>query len=222
MDVANNVTDSDLPRLKQLASDLLAVDAPELAVLDQIAALAAEIAGRGREAVRRRLLDRVIENAQAIFAASPGDLRSRLEQSPLDALSDFGSMLDGALSAGTAFLQADAALLAARERGDYAAMAPLAMEADATRKTLAHASADFAKRLGLDEPLTPEALAAQPPAAPVVDVPASEEPLPTEAGVLSGEGAVVEMEPGQSAEAQPERRRLRALIRQMRPLSEAS
>ena len=128
--------------------------------------------------------------------------------------------------------------MTARRRGDYAAMAPLAIEADAQKTALESATVGFAERLGLAGLLIEHADAAEEPAPEPVpeaapagaasepDVPV--EPPPATNSVAAEvaaeapmeaarEGAPDEPEP---AEAQPERRRLRALIRQMRPPSD--
>jgi hypothetical protein len=230
MKAASSVIDSELPRLKQLAGDLLAIESPEVGVLDQIALLAAAIASRSREAARQLLLDDLTLSAQGIFPAAAADVRSRLAQAAFDDLAELGGLLDRAVAAAAAFRQADSGLMAAREKGDYAAMAPLAIEADSQKKALATASGEFADRLGLgpvrtDETLMPEP---EPPAASAS--PAMPEPTPVAAAPLSLAGAdtaadalmaeppagePVELE--RSAEAPPERGWRRALIRQMRP-----
>lgn len=233
--------DSELPKLKQLASGLLATDLPELSILDDIAALAAAIAARTREAAeaaRVQLLEAVKQNAGAVFATTTDELHGRLTQAGLEELSGLGALLDQAVAAASAFREADISLMAAREQGDYAAMAPLAIEADTQKKALTSAGAEFANRLGLGDALTPAALAPKPAAAPdpapAVEVspsppaaaapePASTIVLPTTVAEADGVADASEARADElpdldrPADGQPERRRLRALIRQMRP-----
>jgi len=233
MKAGMSVIDSELPRLKQLASELLAAESPELSALDQIASLAAAIASRSREAARQQLLDEVMEGARAIFPAAPDELTSRLAQAAFDELASLGTLLDRAAAAAAAFHQADSGLMAAREKGDYAAMAPLAIEADGQKKALAAASAEFTSRIGLGGTLTAQPLAANAASAPEA-VPSADPPQPAAAAepvvdaafstVAEPDAAAMADEPAgelseldQPAEGPPERRRLRALIRQMRP-----
>lgn len=238
MEVANTVQASELAPLRALAGEFLAADPVEIGVLDRIASLAAELAARCREQARLQMLDLVEARALPLLPAAADDLRPRLAPLPIDELSALAGLLDRAVTARAAFEEADSGLMAARRRGDYAAMAPLALEADAQKSALETATAEFVQRLGLEgvllaEPDEPEeaavaAAASQEPASPAVAAgPAV--PPPSEAAVgeemvepAAGEPdapptAPTEAEP---AEAQPERRRLRALIRQMRPASE--
>ena len=235
MKADTSVIDSELPRLKQLASELLAAESPELSALDQIASLAAAIASRSREAARQQLLDDVTESAQTIFPAALDELKSRLARAAFDELASLGTLLDRATAAAAAFHQADSGLMAAREKGDYAAMAPLAIEADSQKKALATVSAEFASRIGLGETLTAQPLAAKaaaPPEAassadppepaataePVLDTALSDVAEPDAATAMTAdEPAGDPLDLDRPAEGPPERRRLRALIRQMRP-----
>ncbi len=237
MEVGTSVADSELPKLKSLASELLAAESLDLAVLDQIAALAAEIAARCREETRRQLVELVAKGAQAIFPTAAEDLRSRLAQSSLDELSSLGALLGDAMTARTAFARADSGLMTARDRGDYAAMAPLALEADTQKSALAAAGAEFANRIGLGGALTPDtmpATAAEESARAFAAVEASNAVSPREAPAvpppsgapeadflaassmpedLAGIPAELDLPPGAPAE----RRRIRDLIRQIRP-----
>ena len=127
--------------------------------------------------------------------------------------------------------------MAARRRGDYAAMAPLAIEADAQKTTLENATVGFAERLGLtgallaEDPVdgspattpAPEPTSTEMTSDPAITV--EEPPSSTDyvAAELTAETQMIpekSMADAELAEAQPERRRLRALIRQMRPTSD--
>ncbi len=251
MKAGKRIADGELPKLKSLASEFLAAEIPELSVLDQIATLAGEIAGRMREAARQQLVDLVAHGAQAIFPAATEDLQSRVAQSSHDELSRLGGLLDAANTAQTAFRRADADLMAARDRGEYAAMAPLALAADTQKKAFAAAGAEFATLIGLGSALTPDIVAAEPvgdavangvangvgdgsadrpadpavadeggvaaPAASAVDVTENSgggvAPLPE-----SEEAAPLDLD--RPVESLPERRRIRDLIRQMRPVQD--
>jgi hypothetical protein len=242
MEPLNTVDPGELAPLRQLASEFLAADAVEVGVLDRIASLASELAARGREQARLKMVDLVEARALPLLPAAADDLRSRLGPLSLDELSGLATLLEQAVTARAAFEEADSGLMAARRRGDYAAMAPLAMEADAQKTALENATIGFAERLGLGGVLLEEASAAQTPAAepnpePAVSEVASEpaaaaeEPLPeaptdyvtaevaAEAPVEAAASEIPSADP-EPAEAQPERRRLRALIRQMRPNSD--
>src|SRR5437868_6948975 len=148
MEPVQGIAHRELSELKRLAGEVAAAEMPGLDALDQLASLAAEIAVRSREAVRHQLLERVAQNAPAIFADGSMDLRGRLAQSSLHELSRLEALLDQATAAREALTRADTELMAARERGDYAAMAPLAIEADTRKGALAAAGAEFANRLG--------------------------------------------------------------------------
>ena len=239
MEAVNTIDPGELAPLRQLASEFLAADAVEIGVLDRLASLATELAARGREQSRLKMVDLVEARALPLLPAAANDLRSRLDPLALDELSALATMLEQAVTARVAFEKADSGLMAARHRGDYAAMAPLAMEADTHKTALESATVGFAERLGLagfliehadaaEEPAPepkPEAAAPGPqagPQAPVEPPPAADQ-VPAEAAAeapiepAAPEGAPDEAEP---TEAQPERRRLRALIRQMRPASD--
>ena len=239
MEAVNTVDPGELAPLRQLASEFLAADAVEIGVLDRLASMATELAARGREQSRLKMVDLVEARALPLLPAAANELRSRLNPLALDELSALATMLEQAVTARAAFEEADSGLMAARRRGDYAAMAPLAMEADTQTTALESATVGFAERLGLadfliehadaaeesapesepvaaaPEPATePDAPVEPPPAADQVSVEtAAEAPIEP----ASTEGAPDETEP---TEAQPERRRLRALIRQMRPASD--
>jgi hypothetical protein len=191
------------------------------------------------------MVDLVEARALPLLPAAADDLRSRLGPLSLDELSALATMLEQAVTARAAFEKADTGLMAARRRGDYAAMAPLAIEADAQKNVLETATVGFAERLGLTGILIEEFPADEaPPAEPAPDPaegvgpeaagePApSSEPSPTaapaeyvaadtaaEAPVEAAPLETASTEP-EAAETQPERRRLRALIRQMRPASD--
>jgi hypothetical protein len=239
MEAVNTIDPGELAPLRQLASEFLAADPVEIGVLDRLASLAAEQAARGREQSRLKMVDLVVARALPLLPGAANDLRSRLDPLALDELSALATMLEQAVTARAAFEKADTGLMAARRRGDYAAMAPLAIEADTQKTALESATVGFAERLGLadllmehtdaaDEPAPePQPMAAAPEPEPEPDAPA-EPPLAADqvsedaaAEALiepaAAEGAPEEAEP---TEAQPERRRLRALIRQMRPASD--
>jgi hypothetical protein len=148
MEATESVVDSELPKLKRLAGELLAGDTAELALLDQIASVAAGIAARCRDEARQHLMEQVAEGAQAILPRAIDDLRSRLAQSSLEELAILAGVLDKAGSVCAAFERADSNLMAARERGDYAAIAPLALEAENQENALATAIVEFANRIG--------------------------------------------------------------------------
>jgi hypothetical protein len=205
----------DLAPLKTLAGELLAADSVDLGMLDRIGALAADLATRGREQARRQMLDLVEARALPLFAAAGDDLRARLTPLALDELSALAALLDTAVTARAAFEEADSGLMAARRRGDYAAMAPLALEADAQKNALESATTEVAERLGLAGAV-PELPPADEPAAASAAEPEPAEPA--SAAAASEDGAAAPEAEGQ--EALPERRRLRALIRQMRPAAE--
>lgn len=240
MELGKSVADAELPDLKGLASELLAAEAPAAALLDQIASLAATIAARTREEARRQLLDGVAAAASAIFPAAVNDLQPRLAQASLDELSNLKGLLDRATDALAAFERADAGLMAARDRGDYAAMAPLALEAGTQKGVLDAARAEIARQLEIDTTAmhAPAAAAPEETVAPVAassvramasepspsfagegEIVALSSPsdTPTRAAVTGGLPADHIEEPQPDApESQVERRRLRGLIRQMR------
>ena len=233
MEPVNTVDPGELVPLRQLASEFLAADAVEIGVLDRIASLATELAARSREQSRLKTVDLVEARALPLLPAAANGLRSRLEPMSLAELSALAAMLEQAVTARAAFEEADSGLMAARRRGDYAAMAPLAIEADAQKTALESATVGFAERLGLAEILLEHADAAEEPgpepvpeaAAPetVSEAAAAVEPPPAANDVTVEAAAEAPMEPapeGVTEEPQPERRRLRALIRQMRPTSD--
>ena len=240
MAVVQSIADNELAELKRLARQIVAAEAPELNILDQIGTLAAELAGSYRETARQELLQQVTENASAVFPSVARDLRKRLADASLYELSRLEALLDQALAARDALTRADGELMAARERGDYAAMAPLAMEADTRKIALADTGAEFEKRLGPDE-----AKAVNPVVAAVYEVPAGDavaaNPEPVlddyrapgetvdpelssvseglsepEAATPSGEPASNLVELGLIPQTRAERRRIRDLIRQVR------
>lgn len=240
MATGNSLAHSELPKLKSLASDLLAAESPDPSVLDEIASLAAAIAAHCREQARAELLGLVVEAARAIFPDAADDLRSRLAGSSHADLSGLGSLLDDANEARTAFARADAGLMEARGRGDYGAMVPLALEAEGRKKALAAASAEFVNRTGCDASLlSPIAVApangatgrdvaaqaAPPPASPTdfSPAPAAEAAPEAPAAMLSrmpAEPAALPMEPDPPGESPTGRRRIRDLIRQVRTMPE--
>ena len=242
MEPVNTVDPGELAPLRQLASEFLAAEAVEIGVLDRMAALASELAARGREQARLKMVDLVEARALPLLPAAADDLRSRLGPLSLDELSGLASLLEQAVTARAAFEEADSGLMAARRRGDYAAMAPLALEADSQKTTLENATVGFAERLGLGgvlleqapvdaapaakphpEPALsevagePAAAAAEPPAEAPTDYVAAEAVAKAPVEAAAPEHPSADPEP---AAAQPERRRLRALIRQMRPTSD--
>ncbi|HLY44094.1 MAG TPA: hypothetical protein VKQ73_00840 [Stellaceae bacterium] len=232
MNRATSVTDSELPTLQLLARELAEAEAPELSSLDRIAALAGEIAARCRDGARRELLEQLSAGAQGMFQVAGDDVASRLSGSSLDELSALGVLLDEAGAARAAFAGVDADLMAARERGDYAAMAPLALEADKHKTALAAASGEFASRLGLEaSPAMPMLAASAPPRTveePAVVEAALEPAALDEPSYLGSLGALTEDEDvsedvgavltnsAQRPPSQSERRRIRDLIRQVR------
>jgi len=239
MEAVNTIDPGELAPLRQLASEFLAAEPVEIGVLDRLASLATELAARGREQSRLKMVDLVEARALPLLPAAASDLRSRLDPLALAELSALATMLEQAVTARAAFEQADTGLMAARRRGDYAAMAPLAIEADTQKTALESATVGFAERLGLADLLIehadaaeelapePQPMAATPepeaepdaPAEPPLAADQVSEDAAAEAPIepAAAEGAPEEAEP---TEAQPERRRLRALIRQMRPASD--
>jgi hypothetical protein len=228
MGPVNTVDPGELAPLRQLASEFLAADAVELGVLDRLASMAAELAAKSREQARQKMADLVEARALPLLPDAAGDLRARLAPLSLDELSRLSTLLEQAVTARAAFEEADSGLMAARRRGDYAAMAPLAMEADAQKTALENATVGFAERLGITGVLLEQtpvdgALAPEPEPAPEAAATsgelagiAEELPAATEYPAAARENPSAEPE----ADAQPERRRLRALIRQMRPTSD--
>jgi hypothetical protein len=228
MEAGYGVALDELPRLKSLMADLLATESPDPAVLDEIVALAAAVAVQCREQARAALLGLVVEAARAMFPDADDDLRARLAGSSHADLSALGSLLDGANEARTAFTRADAGLMEARGRGDYGAMVPLALEAEAQKKALAAASAEFSNRTGFDGGTPPEVAVAQPSEEPAVEAATAAPALPTDPppAALSGDmpdGAALPLppspaEPDPPGESPAGRRRIRDLIRQVRTM----
>jgi hypothetical protein len=131
-----NTRASELVNLRELARELLTVEVPELNLLEQMASLAAAIASEHREVRRRELIDRVqAAQARLSIAIEP----SQLARLSVDKLSALEASLDRAVAAHAALSRADSEMMLARDRGDYAAIAPLALEADTQNKTLAAA-----------------------------------------------------------------------------------
>jgi hypothetical protein len=220
---ADGLFPSELPELKRLAGEILAGDPPDLAVLDAVAALAAAVAADCRERNRRQLCDQLMQSAEAIFQAKPDEVRSRLADLPLAELSSLAAMADGLAGARTRFAQADADLRAAHTRGDYAAMAPLALDADRHKTALAAATADLAKGLGIGGELAAE----RAPSTVAVETAAEPPPGGDDAGdddVAGDADADRNGDAGPSADLAPEPRsdrpRLRDLIRQIRAVPE--
>jgi hypothetical protein len=232
MEAVNTIDPGELAPLRQLASEFLAADPVEIGVLDRLASLATEVAARGREQSRLKMVDLVEARALPLLPAAANDLRSRLDPLALDELSALATMLEQAVTARAAFEEADSGLMAARRRGDYAAMAPLAMEADAQKTALENATVGFAERLGISGVLLEQvsvdgALAPEPEPAPEAAATSGElagiaDELPAATEYPTAEAAAARENPSAEpeADAQPERRRLRALIRQMRPTSD--
>lgn len=220
------VADGELPKLKKLASDLLAVESPDPAVLDEIASLAAAVAARFREHARRDLLRVVVEAAQAIFPNASEDLRALLGQATHPELSSLGALLEDADQARTAFAHADSGLMEARGRGEYGAIVPLALEAESRKKAFAAATAEFASRMGFDASLLPDIAAMSAPEATDADdatanpPPSPDElpPAPPDAAEpeADAEAAGSPVEPDMLEETPAGRRRIRDLIRQVR------
>ena len=226
----DSIIDHDLPQLKTLASALLAAEEPPVDVLDEIAVLASAIAARWRDATRQRLVDQVMAEGGALLPAASGNLGARLADASLDELSGLAELLGAATVAQTAFERTDADLMAARERGEYAAMAPLAIEADSHRSALAAATAAFAERIDrlplkadppTAEPAEPEAAAtAEPAANPIALAVMEGEDAPMLDETEASNAVVVDLDRRPTSQA--ERRRIRDLIRQMRTSEEAS
>jgi hypothetical protein len=212
MEDRQGVTDSELPKLKRLAGDLLAAEAPDPAVLDEISALAATVATQLREHARRELARLVADAVPAVFPNPPEGLLAQLAQTAQGELSSLGALLEDAGKARAAFAEADAGLLAAHGRGDYSAMVPLAREAENQKRAFAAATAEFASRVGYGGSLTAEITAPPPPAAnggetaapEAADVPAppAEPPIAAEPDAAAADAAVPE--PAAPEEAMPE------------------
>jgi hypothetical protein len=237
MDDLAIIADDELARLKSLANELLAAETVELPLLEGIALLAGDIAARRRDSARRRLLAAITEAATALFAPAADDATSRLADRPLDELANLEQLLSAALAAHHAFAETDRALMAAHDGGDFAAMAPLALEADRQKSALAAALAQFASRSGIDASLRTDPLktpATAPTAArSAADAAAIDEPATPDADAamsapagaisLTAEPPVSPPDGHPEAERQPatpERRRIRDLIRQVRPVAD--
>lgn len=209
MNSGQRVTDSELPRLKRLAGEVAAAESPDIVALEELATLAGEIAKRARDLARQQLLDLVVQGAQMVFPRADEDLRARVAQSSVEDLARLGALLDDAGTARAGFVHADAGLMAARGRGDYAAMAPLAVEADTHKKAFATAGAAFADLVGLAGSLVADVTDVSAAAAPAVVADAD--------GAAPDSGDVPPLDLDVPADSQPERRRIRDLIRQIRP-----
>jgi hypothetical protein len=237
MDDRANIADDELGRLKSLASALLAMETAELPLLESMASLAGDIAARCRDNARRRSLAAIAEAVAALFAPPIDDPAERLAERSLDELTSLEQLLGAAEAARHAFAEADRALMAAHERGDFAAMAPLALEADRQKSALAAACAQFASRSGIDASMRTDPPDMNMPAAPEVAQPAAAagEPRPATAdgaaaanpplGETSAPATPAGSTPDGHTEAErhpasPERRRIRDLIRQVRPAAE--
>jgi len=245
MIAVQGVANRELTELKRLAGQVAAADLPDVAALDQIALLAADIAGRFREAARRELLEQLTKNTPEIFPDCAKDLPARLTEASLAELSRLEGLLDQAKAAHEALTRADAELMAARERGDYAAMAPLALEADTNKVALAVAGGEFEKQLGsvvavpaaaepetVTTPEAVEAAAASPEPAPSGDAVSAADSGDDEADATEADSAEASAEPepavvetgsnlvelGVHPVTRGERRRIRDLIRQVRTL----
>ena len=133
MEPVTTIDPAELAPLRRLANEFLAADAVEVGVLDRLASLAGELAAKGREQARQKMVDLVEARALPLLPAAAGDLRARLSPLPLDELAALSTLLEQAVTARAAFEEADSGLMAARRRGDYAAMAPLAIAADAQK-----------------------------------------------------------------------------------------
>ncbi|HKS89417.1 MAG TPA: hypothetical protein VJR70_08260 [Stellaceae bacterium] len=236
MNPNTSVADSELPTLKRLASEIAGAEAPELGALEQIAALAAEIAARFRETARRELVEQLMAGVPALFPAAGEEWQAQLASAAVDDLTSLAALLGDAETVRTAFAQLDAQLMAARERGDYAAMAPLAIEADAKKSAFAAVSGEAASRLGIDAataalvmPAAPEApAAAAEPASEFAAAIAATEPEMPVANAEDVFASIAPPEPpasnlvelGMRPTTQAERRRIRDLIRQVRATPE--
>jgi hypothetical protein len=202
------VADSELPKLKKLAGDLLAAQAPDPAVLDEISALAATVATQLREHARQELARLVAEAVPAIFPTPPEGLLAQLTQTAQGELSSLGALLEDAGKARAAFAEADAGLLAAHGRGDYSEMVPLAREAENQKRAFAAATAEFASRVGYGGSLTAEIAAPAPPAASgdetSAPVPAPADEVPPEAPVAAAPEDAAVPEAAAPEEAAPE------------------
>jgi hypothetical protein len=242
MDGGNGVAERDLAKLKSLASGLLGTEAPDPAVLDEVAALAAAVASYRREQSRLELLGQVLESARAIFPKAGDELRSHLAPSAPAELADLLAALGGATEARTAFARADAELMTARDRGDYGAMVPFVLEAESRKKAFDAATAEFVSRIGFGGRLmteiggaasvavAPENRAAPPnqpdppppppasPAGPPSDAAGDDPPDAAAAPAHAFEEAPAEPvhDPAMPPESPAGRRRIRDLIRQVR------
>lgn len=236
MEAGQVVTDGDLPKLRRLAGDLLAAEAPDPAVLDEIAALAASVASSCREQARQKLLGLVVEAARAVFPERAGQLAERLDQASHAELSRLSVLLDRAGDAHAALGRADSGLMAARDRGDYAAMVPLALEAEEKKRALAAAGAEFAglvegdkgrgPEVGGDAPDAGEETPEEPDAVPAEAEPAVAAAPAAAGGVLqltdamARPAATLVADPDGQADSPGGRRRIRDLIRQVRSMPE--
>lgn len=216
---ANGVVDSELSRLKKLASALLAAESSDPAVLDEMASLAVAVAAQCREQARQELLGLVVEAARAVFPSAIEDLQSRLAQASQVELSSLGALLDDAGEARAAFARADAGLMAARGKGEYGAMVPFALDAESRKKTLAAASAEFATRIGYRGSLAEEIPVLPAPKASGGEVGAAEADTSVAVAVPADPaGSPADPEPLEESPAG--RRRIRDLIRQVRSMPE--
>ena len=221
MKTGKNIGNGELPKLKQLATELLASEAPDLSVLDQLAALAAEIATQLRESSRQDLVAEITQRAPGILPAAAEEIGIRLTQAAVEELAALATLLDQAEAARAALSQADADLMAARERGDYGAMAPLALEAETQKNSLAALSTEFQTRIGRIEGGNP-ATDADPSEAPVATGDLGPPTTEAAAGEQAPEPILAEDAAETEADSGPEHRRLRDLIRQMRPALDAA
>ena len=236
MAFATIIPDYERAKLRRLASEISVAETPELDALEELAQLAADIVTRCRDGMQQEMLDRVVTAAQMILPATGDDLKLRLAQSSRDELVSLAALAEEIVAAHTELMHADSDLMGAHDRGDYAAMAPLALEADKQRITFAATSAELTSRLGLGAEAKPDLAAASTKeeeadqiealSPPLADSPAAtRSPTPpTDVPAVGGPaaGSILEgpadgaADPASQPEPPVERRRLRNLIRQVR------
>jgi hypothetical protein len=232
----SDVADGGLPTLKDLASALLVTDAPEPDLLDRMAALAGAVAAHRREELRQQMLGGLADRIRALLPSAAGDVTARLIEASPNTLSALGSLLDSADSAQASLEKTDADIVTAHGKGDYAAMAALALEADSQKQALASVAGEIESHIVV-APEPAAVTAAEPfsngaaqewpeqsadPASPAESA-ATVEAFPMTPPPVGSIDSPLAAVPAASMDAtadQPtahsERRRLRGLIRQMR------
>ena len=229
-----DVADGGLPTLKDLASALLVTDAPEPDLLDRMAALAGAVAAHRREELRQQMLGGLADRIRALLPSAAGDVTARLIEASPNTLSALGSLLDSADSAQASLEKTDADIVTAHGKGDYAAMAALALEADSQKQALASVAGEIESHIAPEpaavtavEPFSNGAAQEWPeqsadPASPAESA-ATVEAFPMTPPPVGSIDSPLAAVPAASMDAtadQPtahsERRRLRGLIRQMR------